>query len=393
MPWYCTSSINLAVGGVCSQSMSVANTGWSCGHGRHVYTVLATVGRGGHAYHRSTTAAGLRPVPISDSMFEKLKRRVLRRKKNGKNTGNRDKAKNTAPPAIAFVPARPGPVSVCTLAHEPSEAWWQARDVGGRPSSSNGHSAPLPAQPYCHVRDEEALVDGDPFARFSGVWPAAYFDIDIPGQATRDGQFDDEQLILLFSPTPALEPLDSLEEWADDAVSVLVLDTSHDARQALLRRARSFSCPAPVAAHGLAVNVTDMHRPAFTKAVNNERLGHALLIDGELEGQLRGLLRIYGTIKHQGTRAEQLEIAHDEPNKFVEEWRIPGAWIDDAETPELSKHAEMAVPPSNVVDAGEDAEVLLKDLFRSLEPVLCMLGKALAEHDAVQHDHDSVAET
>lgn len=147
----------------------------------------------------------------------------------------------------------------------------------------------------------------------------------------------------MFSPTPALEPLDGME---GDGLSVLILEPPDET---LVHHVRSFP----------STNELDS---------TGEQYHHALLIDEELEQHLRELVRIYGTMKNHGSN----DVRAESRRHRTSQWRMPGAWIDDADTAAIA--------------SGEvHAEGLLRELLRTLEPVLVKVGAALAAHDDMHH--------
>lgn len=158
-------------------------------------------------------------------MFEKVSRRILRRKigRNENNENAEDKAHKPAPVAIAFVPARPpqapaeppGHAASHALSRESDGTWWRQQLVE---ANIEHHDR------FVRLLDNEAdSADNIHLERFSGLWPADYIDIGAtPDSLEQDGAGEDGSMLLL-SPTPALKRLDNMEEREGDAVSVLVL--------------------------------------------------------------------------------------------------------------------------------------------------------------------------
>lgn len=110
---------------------------------------------------------------------------------------------------------------------------------------------------------------------------------------------------------------------------------------------------------------------------------HALLIDAELDQQSRELVRIYHTMREQSSNEVRPESGRHWESEIEDEWRVPGAWISDADTAIIqTATASTGYPPKL------NAEDLLRELLRTLEPVLVKVGAALAAHDGMHHRQD-----
>lgn len=107
---------------------------------------------------------------------------------------------------------------------------------------------------------------------------------------------------------------------------------------------------------------------------------HALLIDAELDQQSRELVRIYHTMREQRSKEVRPESGCRWESEIENERRVPGAWLSDADRAIIQ-----TATASTGYSPKLNAEDLLRELLRTLEPVLVKVGAALAAHDGMHH--------